>query len=392
MGEVYRARDTRLGRDVAIKVLPAALASDPERLKRFEREARSASALNHPNIVTIYDIGLSDSTPTSRWSSWTESRCERRCSRGVSGPAASSDRRAGGRRPGEGARGGDRSSRPEAGERHGDEGRLRQDPGLRSGEADAAGLERRGATRRRRCRCDGAGRRHGDGRLHVARAGDGQAIDFRSDQFSFGSILYEMATGRRAFVRGSTPETLTAIIREEPEPIAALNPKLPAPVRWIIERCLAKEPRRSASRRRRTWPKTWRRFETIFPRRRAVEALSTALRASDPPAALVDPGGDRRGNPFHCRRRSPGTRGASTTSGRTRPGPLVSRGLTDWDGSEVDAAISTDGKFVDIPFRPRRSFRRLGDPGGQRRVPQSLQGPVSRPLPRSSPQRRLLRR
>jgi serine/threonine protein kinase len=63
MGEVYRARDARLGRDVAIKVLPAGVAADPERLQRFEQEARAAAALNHPNILAVYDIGQHDGAP-----------------------------------------------------------------------------------------------------------------------------------------------------------------------------------------------------------------------------------------------------------------------------------------------------------------------------------------
>src|SRR5205823_14508647 len=70
----------------------------------------------------------------------------------------------------------------------------------------------------------------------------GQMVDFRSDQFTLGAILYEMATGRRAFQRKTGAETLVAIIREEPEPIGQLAPKAPAPVRWIVERCLAKDP------------------------------------------------------------------------------------------------------------------------------------------------------
>src|SRR5438309_6849032 len=63
MGEVYRARDPRLGRDVAIKVLPAAFSADPDRLHRFEQEARAAAALNHPNILAVYDIGTHDGRP-----------------------------------------------------------------------------------------------------------------------------------------------------------------------------------------------------------------------------------------------------------------------------------------------------------------------------------------
>jgi len=63
MGEVYRARDTRLGREVAIKILPASFASDPERLRRFEQEARAVAALNHPNILAVHDIGTEDGAP-----------------------------------------------------------------------------------------------------------------------------------------------------------------------------------------------------------------------------------------------------------------------------------------------------------------------------------------
>jgi Tol biopolymer transport system component len=70
----------------------------------------------------------------------------------------------------------------------------------------------------------------------------GRPVDFRSDQFAFGSILYEMATGQRAFQKKTGAETLAAIIRDEPEPVAQANPRIPAPLRWIVERCLAKEP------------------------------------------------------------------------------------------------------------------------------------------------------
>jgi hypothetical protein len=70
----------------------------------------------------------------------------------------------------------------------------------------------------------------------------GRAVDFQSDQFSLGSMLYEMATGKRAFDRDTTAETLTAIIREEPDPVVQYNPRSPAPLRWLIERCLAKDP------------------------------------------------------------------------------------------------------------------------------------------------------
>ena len=78
----------------------------------------------------------------------------------------------------------------------------------------------------------------------------GQPVDFHSDQFTLGAILYEMATGKRAFQRKTGAETLVAIIREEPEPLAQLAPKAPAPVRWIVERCSPRIPKSATPRPR----------------------------------------------------------------------------------------------------------------------------------------------
>ncbi len=75
MGEVYRARDTRLNRDVAIKAPPASVSDDPAAIARFEAEARAASALNHPNILHIYDVGETAGIHTSRWNSWMARHC-----------------------------------------------------------------------------------------------------------------------------------------------------------------------------------------------------------------------------------------------------------------------------------------------------------------------------
>jgi eukaryotic-like serine/threonine-protein kinase len=245
MGEVYRARDTRLGREVAIKVLPSALSSDPERLKRFEREARSASSLSHPNIVTIYDIGSDGGV------SYIAMEL-------VNGESLRAELAAGalpvrqvlqlGAQIAEGL-----AKAHSAGIVHRDlkpenlmvteDGHVKildfglaklSQPESSSGNATIAPTVS-GATQE--------GTILGTVGYMSPEQAMGEAVDYRSDQFSMGSILYEMATGRRAFQRGSAPQTLTAIIQDEPESIAEVNPKIPVPLRWIIERCLAKPPR-----------------------------------------------------------------------------------------------------------------------------------------------------
>src|SRR6202050_2107496 len=242
MGEVYRARDARLGRIVAIKILPAEFAADSDRLGRFEREARSASALNHPNIVTIYDLGQEGSTHYIAME-LIEGKTLRELLAGGSLPIRRAIEIAA--QVAEGL-----AKAHEAGIAHRDlkpdnlmitdDGfikildfglaKLVSPSGEQSGEQTMSGWQTQPGTI------------VGTVQYMSPEQAAGAALDFRSDQFSFGLVLYEMVTGKRAFPRSTAAETLVAIMREQVEPIALQNPDAPAPLCWAIERCLAKDP------------------------------------------------------------------------------------------------------------------------------------------------------
>jgi len=244
MGEVYRARDARLGREIAVKVLPAAISEDQDRRRRFEAEARSASALNHPNILSVYDIGEANGAlyiamelvegktlrellasgeplPTKRFLDLAVQIAEGLAKAHAAGIVH-------------------RDLKPENVMVSKDGYVKILDFGLaklmEAPAQDASVMPTAIAAPTE------PGTIMGTAGYMSPEQASGQAVDYRSDQFSFGSILYEMATGKRAFQRKTGAETLTAIIREEPEPLSQAAPKAPAPVRWIAERLLAKEP------------------------------------------------------------------------------------------------------------------------------------------------------
>jgi predicted ATPase len=276
MGEVYRARDARLGREVAIKVLPEELSSDRERLSRFEREARSASALNHPNIVTIYDIGQSGSISyiamelvegkTIRELIAADALPLRKLLE-IGSQAAEGLARA--------HSGGivHRDLKPENLMVSKDGFVKILDFGLAKLIAPVSGGRSQLETADG---CETAGGVVlGTASYMSPEQSSGRPLDFRSDLFSLGSVLYEMAAGRRAFQKETAAETLAAIIREEPEPIGSVNARLPAPLCWIIERCLQKDPEeRYASTRdlAQDLAAVRDRFQEVSPRARPAHA------------------------------------------------------------------------------------------------------------------------
>jgi len=248
MGEVYRALDTRLNRQVAIKILPAGFAGDTDRLRRFEHEACSASALNHPNIVTIYELGQDGSDHYIAME-----LVEGKSLRDLLGSGSLPMRRAieiaaqiaEGLTKAHEARIVHRDLKPENLMISHDEFVKILDFGL--AKLVSPGGEQEGACA---TLLTAPGLMVGTtGYMSPEQVG-GQSLDFRSDQFSFGLVLYEMMTGKHAFHRKTAAETMAAILREPAAPIGALNPDVPAPLCWAIERCLAKEPgKRYASTR-----------------------------------------------------------------------------------------------------------------------------------------------
>jgi len=240
MGEVYRARDARLRREVAIKVLAPELANDADRRGRFEQEARSASALNHHNIVTVYDVGTADDSTTFIAMELVDGKTLR----DILDNGRLPTRRvldvayqiADGLAKAHSAGIVHRDLKPENIMVSKDGVVKILDFGL------AKLLKTQSSEGSKAPTATHAGTVLGTvGYMSPEQAG-GRSVDFRSDQFSLGSILYEMATGKRAFQRETSAETLTAIIREDAEPVEKLAAGVPAPYRWIVERCLQKDP------------------------------------------------------------------------------------------------------------------------------------------------------
>ena len=242
MGEVYRARDTRLERTVAIKVLPESFAGDPDRLRRFEQEARTVAALNHPNIMAVYDIGEHAGAPymvselldgeTLREKMKEGPLAQRRAveyaSQIAEGLAAAHDKGVV-----------HRDLKPENVFVTND-GRVKVlDFGL--AKLRALPTDRDGAT---------MGTQTSPGMV-LGTAGymspeqvRGKEVDARTDIFAFGAILYEMLSGQRAFKGESSVETMNAILKEEPPELETEKLKVSPGLERIVRRCLEKEPAR----------------------------------------------------------------------------------------------------------------------------------------------------
>ena len=239
MGVVYRALDTRLGRAVAIKMLPPGATTDPERNRRFIQEARAASALNHPNIVTIYDIDeegdttfiameLVEGTPLDQVIAGGALPVVTALDYGRQITAALAAAHASGIIHRDIKPGNIMITR---------DGRVKVlDFGL------AKLIERSPTEATMTALGTRPGFIMGTAAYMSPEQAEGRPVDARSDIFSFGAVLYEMLTGKRAFAGHSDVGLITAILRDQPAPVHTVRSDVPTAVERIVERCLAKDP------------------------------------------------------------------------------------------------------------------------------------------------------
>lgn len=238
MGEVYRARDPKLDRLVALKVLSPDLASSAEHLRRFEQEARAASALNHPNIISIYDVGRADSMAyivmeliegrdlraMTAEGPLSLKQILRIVCKVADGLAAAHERGIV-----------HRDLKPE-------NVMVSSDGFVKILDFGLAKLIRPWGADEPTVPHTMPGAIFGTAGYMSPEQASGKATDFRSDQFSFAVILYELIARRRPFERPTPPETMTAIIREDPVPLPSLAESIPPELDRIVMRCLEKDP------------------------------------------------------------------------------------------------------------------------------------------------------
>ncbi|MEO6487498.1 MAG: protein kinase [Thermoanaerobaculia bacterium] len=238
MGEVYRAHDKRLGRSIALKVLSTDLAASGEHLRRFEQEARAASALNHPNIITIYDIGRVD-TMAYIAMELIEGRDVRSLMAGERLAAKQSLRIA--VKVADGL-----AAAHERGIVHRDlkpeNLMVSRDGFVKILDFGLAKLVRPFTENDATLPHTTPGAVFGTVGYMSPEQAAGRAVDYRSDQFALGVILYEMLTGHLPFQAATAAETLVAIIRTDPPPMAHYNEAVPAELTRVVARLLSKDP------------------------------------------------------------------------------------------------------------------------------------------------------
>jgi Tol biopolymer transport system component len=243
MGEVYRARDTRLGRDVAIKLLPAEFSDDPERLRRFEQEARAVAALSHPHILVLFDVGTHEGSPYLVTELLEGESLRERLQAGPLTPRKATE---GGAEIAQGL-----AAAHEKGIIHRDlkpaNVFITKDGHLKILDFGIAKLAPpRGAEERAKAttvlEATDAGMTLGTVGYMSPEQVRGQSVDHRTDIFSLGCVLYEMLSGRRAFTGDTAADIMTAILTKDPEPLSGTGREVPPVLQGIVSRCLEKNP------------------------------------------------------------------------------------------------------------------------------------------------------